>query len=165
MAGKVDTRLAQLGIELPEPTAAWANYLSYVTTGNLVFVSGQLSQLGEEKYHGRLGTDLSVEDGYRAARICAINLLSHLRVACGGDFDRVVRCVEVGGFVNSASRFYDHPQVLNGASDLFFEIFGDAGRHTRFAVGVAALPFNFAVEVKAVFEVSSWQREHPRASV
>jgi len=154
MAGKVDTQLAQLGIELPEPTPAWANYVSYVATGDLVFVSGQLSQLGGEKYQGKVGTDLSVEDGYRAARICAINLLSHLRAACGGDLDRVVRCVEVGGFVNSASRFYDHPKVLNGASDLFFEVFGDAGRHTRFAVGVAAIPFNFAVEVKAVFEVS-----------
>ena len=98
--------------------------------------------------------DLSIEDGYRAARICAINLLSHLKVACGGDLDRVVRCVEVGGFVNSASQFYDQPKVLNGASDLFYEVLGESGRHTRFAVGVAAIPFNFAVEVKAVFEVS-----------
>ena len=154
MAGRVDSRLAQLGIKLPEPTPAWANYLSYVETGNLVFVSGQLSQLGGEKYQGKLGMDLSIEDGYRAARICAINLLSHLKVACGGDLDRVVRCVEVGGFVNSASQFYDQPKVLNGASDLFYEVLGESGRHTRFAVGVAAIPFNFAVEVKAVFEVS-----------
>lgn len=154
MAGRVDSRLAQLGIELPEPTAAWANYLSHIATGNLVFVSGQLSQLGGEKYQGKLGTDLRIEDGYKAARICAINLLSHLKVACGGDLDRVVRCVEVGGFVNSASHFYDQPKVLNGASDLFYEVFGESGRHTRFAVGVAAIPFNFAVEVKAVFEVS-----------
>ena len=154
MTGKVEARLAQLGIDLPEPAPAWANYLSYVGTGNLVFVSGQLSQLGSEKYQGTLGTDLSVEEGYRGARICAINLLSHLRVACGGDLDRVVRCVEVGGFVNSAPQFYDQPKVLNGASDLFFDVFAEAGRHTRFAVGVAALPFNFAVEVKAVFEVS-----------
>ena len=154
MAGRVDSRLAQLGIKLPEPTPAWANYLSYVETGNLVFVSGQLSQLGGEKYQGKLGMDLSIEDGYRAARICAINLLSHLKVACGGDLDRVVRCVEVGGFVKSASQFYDQPKVLNGASDLFYEVLGESGRHTRFAVGVAAIPFNFAVEVKAVFEVS-----------
>jgi enamine deaminase RidA (YjgF/YER057c/UK114 family) len=154
MAGKVDARLAKLGISLPEPAPAWANYLSCVASGNLVFVSGQLSQLGQEKYLGKLGTDLSVEDGYRAARICAINLLSHLRVACGGDLDRVTRCIEVGGFVNSAAHFYDQPKVLNGASDLLFEVFGDAGRHTRFAVGVAAIPFNFAVEVKAVFELS-----------
>jgi enamine deaminase RidA (YjgF/YER057c/UK114 family) len=154
MAGKVDSRLAKLGIKLPDPTPAWANYLSYVASGNLVFVSGQLSQLGAEKYQGKLGTDLSIEDGYRAARMCAINLLSHLKVACGGDLDRVLRCIELGGFVNSDPHFYDHPKVLNGASDLFFEVFGETGRHTRFAVGVAAIPFNFAVEVKAVFELS-----------
>jgi enamine deaminase RidA (YjgF/YER057c/UK114 family) len=124
-----------------------------VASGNLVYVSGQLPQLGDEKYLGKLGTDLSVEDGYKAARICAINLLSHLKAACGGNLDRVVRCVEVGGFVNSAPDFHDHPKVLNGASDFLFEVFGERGRHTRFAVGAAALPFNFAVEVKAVFEV------------
>lgn len=154
MAGKVDARLAQLGITLPEPQPAWANYVSHVTAGNLVFVSGQLSQLGAEKYVGKLGTDLSVEDGYRAARICAINLLSHLKVVCSGDLDRVTRCIEVGGFVNSAPHFHDQPKVLNGASDLLFEVLGEAGRHTRFAVGASALPFNFAVEVKALFEVS-----------
>ena len=154
MPGRVNGRLTQLGIKLPEPAPAWANYLSYVCTGNLIFVSGQLSQLGNEKYQGKLGAGLSVKEGYRAARVCAINILSQLKFACGGDLDRVVRCVEVGGFVNSAEQFYDHPKVLNGASDLLFEVFGDAGRHTRFAVGVAALPFNFAVEVKAVFEVT-----------
>jgi enamine deaminase RidA (YjgF/YER057c/UK114 family) len=154
MAGKVAAQLAKLGIDLPDPTPAWANYLSHVASGNLVFVSGQLSQLGTEKYQGKLGADLSIEQGYRAARICAINLLSHLKVACNGDLDRVVRCIEVGGFVNSAAQFYDHPKVLNGASDLLFEVFGETGRHTRFAVGVAAIPFNFAVEVKAIFEVS-----------
>ena len=105
-------------------------------------------------YKGKLGADLSVEEGYRAARVCAINLLPHVKAACGGDLDRVVRCVEVGGFVNSAPHFVDHPKVLNGASDLFFEVFGEAGRHTRLAVGVAAIPLDFAVEVKAVFEVS-----------
>lgn len=154
MPGRVDARLIELGITLPEPTPAWANYLSYVASGNLVFVSGQLSQLGGEKYQGKLGVEVSLEDGYRAARLCAIHLLSHLKVACDGDLDRVVRCVEVGGFVNSAAHFYDHPKVLNGASDLLFEVFGDLARHTRFAVGVAAIPFNFAVEVKAIFEVA-----------
>lgn len=154
MAGRVDARLAELGIKLPDPTPAWANYVSYVASGNLVFVSGQLSQLGAEKYQGKLGAELSVEDGYRAARICAINLLSHLKVACGGDLDRVVRCIEVGGFVNSAPQFYDQPKVLNGASDLLFQVFGESGRHSRFAVGVAAIPFNFAVEVKAIFQLS-----------
>lgn len=153
MAGRVETRLQELGIELPEASAARANYLSYVLTGKLAFISGQLSELRGEKYKGKLGAELSTEDGYKAARICAINLLPHLKNACGGDLDRVVRCVEVGGFVNSAPSFVDHPKVLNGASDLLFEVFGEAGRHTRFAVGVAALPFDFAVEVKAVFEL------------
>ncbi|MDH3377805.1 MAG: RidA family protein [Gammaproteobacteria bacterium] len=154
MTGRIDSRLLELGIELPEPPPARANYLSYLVTGNLIFVSGQLSELGDEQYKGKLGADLSIEDGYRAARICAINLLPHLRVACDGDLDRVNRVVEIGGFVNSAPDFYDHPKVLNGASDLFFEVFGDIGRHTRFAVGVAAIPFNFAIEVKAHFEIS-----------
>ena len=154
MPNRIDARLEELGIALPKPQPAWANYVSYIASGNLVYVSGQLSQLGNEKYVGKLGADLSVDDGYKAARICAINLLSHLKVACGGNLDRVVRCLELGGFVNSAPDFYDHPKVLNGASDLLFEVLGEKGRHTRFAVGVAALPFNFAVEVKAVFEVS-----------
>ena len=154
MTGRIDSRLLELGIELPEPPPARANYLSHLVTGNLIFVSGQLSELGNEQYKGKLGADLSIEDGYRAARICAINLLPHLRVACGGELDRVTRVVEIGGFVNSAPDFYDHPKVLNGASDLFFEVFGDVGRHTRFAVGVAAIPFNFAIEVKAHFEIS-----------
>lgn len=154
MTGIIDSRLLELGIELPEPPPARANYLSHLVTGNLIFVSGQLSELGNEQYKGKLGADLSIEDGYRAARICAINLLPHLRVACDGDLDRVIRVVEIGGFVNSAPDFYDHPKVLNGASDLFFEVFGDIGRHTRFAVGVAAIPFNFAIEVKAHFEIS-----------
>jgi enamine deaminase RidA (YjgF/YER057c/UK114 family) len=154
LPGKIEARLAQLRIHLPAPTPAWANYLSHMSTGKLVFVSGQLSQLGQETYKGKLGKDLSIEDGYRAARICAINLLPHLKAACGGDLDRIVRCIELGGFVNSAPDFFDQPKVMNGASDLLFEVFGETGRHTRFAVGVAALPFDFAVEVKAVFEVS-----------
>ena len=149
MTGTIERRLAELGIVLPEPSRPRASYLSYVVTGNLVYVSGQLSDR-----KGKVGSDLSVDEGYQAARHCAINLLPHLKSACNGDLDRVVRCVEIGGFVNSAPNFYDHPKVLNGASDLLFEVFGEAGRHTRFAVGVAAIPFNHAVEVKGVFEVS-----------
>lgn len=154
MAGRIDRRLAELGIELPPPPPPRASYLSFVTTGSLVFVSGQLSELGGTPYKGKLGAELSAEQGYQAARACAINLLPHLKLACRGDLDRVVRCVEIGGFVNSAPSFHDHPKVLNGASDLLVEVFGEAGRHTRFAVGVAAIPFDYAVEVKAVFEVS-----------
>ncbi len=154
MPGKVETRLSQLGIKLPEAMPPWANYVSYLVTGKQVYVSGQLPQLGHESYKGKLGIDLSIEDGQRAARISAINLLPHLKEACGGDLDRVTRCIEIGGFVNSAPDFTDHPSVLNGASELLVEVFGEAGRHTRFAVGVAALPFNFAVEVKGIFEIS-----------
>ena len=154
MPGKIDKRLAELGIALPEPSAARANYLSHVVTGKIAVIAGQLSELRGEKIKGKLGADLSVADGYKAARLCAINLLPHLRNACSGDLDRVKQCIEVGGFVNSAPGFTDHPKVLNGASDLLFEVFGEAGRHTRFAVGVAALPFDFAVEVKAIFELT-----------
>ena len=153
MHGKVETRLSQLGIKLSEATPPWANYVSYLVTGKQVYVSGQLPQLGDESYKGKLGIDLSIEDGQRAARISAINLLPHLKEACGGDLDRVTRCIEIGGFVNSAPDFTDHPLVLNGASELLVEVFGEAGRHTRFAVGVTALSFNFAVEVKGVFEI------------
>ena len=154
MRGKIEKRLAELGIVLPEPSAARANYLSYVVTGKIAVIAGQLSELRGEKIKGKLGSDLSVDDGYKAARLCAINLLPHLRNACGGDLDRVKQCIEVGGFVNSAPAFVDHPKVLNGASDLLLEVFAEAGRHTRFAVGVAALPFDFAVEVKAIFELT-----------
>ena len=110
-------------------------------------------QLGDKSYKGKLGIDLSVEDGQQAARISAISLLPHLRKACEGDLDGVARCVEVGGFVNSAPDFTDHLLVLNGASELLLDVFGEIGHHTRFSVGVAALPFDFAVEVKGVFLV------------
>jgi enamine deaminase RidA (YjgF/YER057c/UK114 family) len=154
MAGKIDARLAELGIELSAGTAPVANYVPYVVTGNLVFISGQASVSGDGKITGKVGADLSVEDGQAAARLCARNLLSHLKAACGGDLDRVVRCVKLGGFVNSPAEFGDHPNVINGASDLMVEVFGDAGRHARFAVGAPALPFDFAVEVDAVFEIA-----------
>lgn len=154
MRGMVEARLRELGVELPEATPPWANYVSHVVSGKQVYVSGQLPQLGDEVYKGKLGADLGVEDGQKAARISAINLLPHLREACGGDLDRVTRCIEVGGFVNSAPDFTDQPLVLNGASQFLVDVFGEPGRHTRFAVGVAALPFNFAVEVKGIFEIT-----------
>ena len=154
MPGKIEARLSELGVHLSEATPPWANYVSYALAGNLVYVSGQLPQLGDETYKGKLGVDLGIEEGQRAARICAINLLPHLKGACGGDLDQVTRCIEIGGFVNSAPDFTDHPQVLNGASEFLVEVFAEAGRHTRFAVGVAALPFDFAVEVKGIFEIA-----------
>ncbi|HEX9648646.1 MAG TPA: RidA family protein [Alphaproteobacteria bacterium] len=154
-AGRIDARLAELGVELPAAAAPVANYVGWVRTGNLVFVAGQGPILdGEVKYKGRVGADLTIEQGQAAARLCALNVLAQLKAACDGDLDRVVRCVKVGGFVNSAPDFFDQPKVVNGASDLFVEVFGDAGRHARFAVGTSVLPFNIAVEVDAHFEVS-----------
>ena len=153
MAGRIDARLNELGIELPEIQAPWANYVSVVVSGTLIYLSGQLPSLGAQAIKGKLGLDLSVEDGRKAARLCALNMLPHLRRACEGDLDRIVRCLEIGGFVNSTRDFAEHPLVLNGASELLVEVFGEAGRHTRFAVGVSSLPFNFAVEIKGIFEV------------
>ncbi len=153
MLGRVEERLKELGIVLPEIQAPWANYVSVVISGSVVYLSGQLPSLGGELIKGKLGTDLTVEQGRKAARLCALNMLPHLRQACDGDLDRVVRCLEIGGFVNAAPEFAEHPLVLNGASEFLVEVFGEAGRHTRFAVGVSSLPFNFAVEVKGVFEI------------
>ncbi len=153
--GRIDQRLARLGIQLPVAPAPVANYVGWVRTGNLVFIAGQGPILaGEIKYAGRVGADLTIEQGQAAARLCALNILAQLKAACDGDLDRVVRCVRVTGFVNSADDFFDQPKVLNGASDLMVDVFGDAGRHTRFAVGTSVLPFNIAVEVGAQFEVA-----------
>jgi enamine deaminase RidA (YjgF/YER057c/UK114 family) len=153
MAGAIEARLRELGIELPAVQAPWANYVSVVKSGALVYLSGQLPALDGQTIKGKLGSDISIEDGRKAARLCALNMLPHLRQACEGNLDRVVRCVEIGGFVNSTPDFTEHPLVLNGASEFLVEVFGEAGRHTRFAVGVSSLPFNFAVEVKGIFEI------------
>jgi len=129
-----------------------------VVNDGWVYLSGQLPKLGDEQYLGKFGVDLTVEEGRRAARISAINMLPHLKEACGGDLDRVEQCVEIGGFVHAAPDFYEPPLVLNGASELIVEVFGEEiERHTRFAVGVASLPFNYAVEIKGIFKIS--QRE------
>jgi len=150
----IERRLAELRIELPARSQPGANYVQYVRTGDLVFLTGQLSQWnGERRFVGKLGRELGIDDGRQAARLCALNLLAHLRAAVGGDLDRVVRCVRVAGYVNSTPDFVAQSQVINGASDLFVEVFGEAGSHTRMAVGVSALPYDVAVEVEAVFEV------------
>jgi enamine deaminase RidA (YjgF/YER057c/UK114 family) len=156
MPGAVDARLRELGIELPEPSRPGANYVPFVRSGDLVFLTGQLSQWnGERRFVGKLGREIGLGDGQQAARLCALNLIAHLRVALEGDLDRASRCVRVAGFVNSVPEFLEHSQVVNGASDLFLEVFGEAGRHTRMAVGVSGLPYGVAVEVEAVFEVRS----------
>ena len=155
MSGRVEQRLAELGISLPTPTVPAANYVPFVITGNLVFISGQITMdSGTLKYQGRLGADMTVDDGYQAARLCGINLLTQLKVACDGDLDRVVRAVKLGGFVNSTPDFTDQPKVVNGASDLMVEVLGEAGRHARFAVGAPTLPLGVSVEVDGVFEIA-----------
>jgi len=154
MAGNVERRMRELGVELPQPSTPGANYVPFVRTGNLVYLTGQLSQWnGERRFVGKLGRDFALEDGQKAARLCALNLLAHLRVAVDGDLDRVVRCVRLAGYVNSVEWFVQQSQVMNGASDVLLEVLGEAGRHTRMAVGVSALPYDVAVEVEGVFEV------------
>ncbi|MCW9040168.1 MAG: RidA family protein [Rhodospirillales bacterium] len=154
MAGTVDQRLKELGIELPKAAAPAANYVPYVISDNLVFVSGQVPVWnGELRHIGRLGETLDLEVGYAAARLCGLNLIAQIRAACGGDLDRVARVVKLGGFVNCTAHFTDHPKVVNGASDLMAEVFGSAGQHARFAVGAPSLPMGVAVEVDGVFEV------------
>jgi len=154
MANRIDDRLKQLGIDMPQPSTPGANYVPFVRSGNLIFLTGQLSQWnGERRFVGKLGREFGVEQGQQAARLCALNLVAHLRAALDGDLDRVVRCVRLAGYVNSVPDFTAQSQVMNGASDLFVEVLEDAGRHTRMAVGVSALPYDVAVEVEGVFEV------------
>jgi enamine deaminase RidA (YjgF/YER057c/UK114 family) len=154
MSGTIESRLKERGIELPQAAAPVANYVPFTISGNLVVVSGQLCVWnGERRFIGKLGTGISIADGQQAARLCALNILAHLQVACGGDLDRVRRIVRLGGFVNCTPEFTDMPQVVNGASDLMVEVFGDNGRHARAAVGVSSLPGGVAVEVEAIAEI------------
>jgi enamine deaminase RidA (YjgF/YER057c/UK114 family) len=154
MAGRIEARLRELKIELPQATAPLANYVPFVRSGDLLFISGQICQWnGERRFVGKLGREISLEQGQEAARLCALNILAVAKNALSEDLDRVLRCVRLGGFVNSADDFVQQPQVVNGASNLLVEVFGDSGRHARAAVGVNALPGNVAVEVDAVFEV------------
>jgi enamine deaminase RidA (YjgF/YER057c/UK114 family) len=152
---KVEAKLGELGVVLPTPPNPVANYVPFVRTGALLFVSGQicLGADGKLAAKGKLGENVSIEDGQMAARSCAVNLLAQLKVALG-DLDKVVRVVRLGGFINAAPTFVDGPKVMNGASDLMVEVFGDKGRHARTTVGVAALPADAAVEVEGLFEVT-----------
>jgi enamine deaminase RidA (YjgF/YER057c/UK114 family) len=150
----VETRLAALGLELPKPAGAAANYVPYVISGNLLFIAGQIPFLNGEKMHiGRVGETLSIEQGQEAAKACALNILAQAGAAVGGDWSKLIRCVKLGGFVNAPATFDSHPAVINGASDLIVAALGDAGRHARFAVGASNLPFGVAVEIDAIFEV------------
>ncbi|SPH16728.1 hypothetical protein DEA8626_00239 [Defluviimonas aquaemixtae] len=154
MAGKIDARLSELGITLPDAPAPAANYVPYVRSGDLLFVSGQISQSSEGLIKGKLGDTMDVAEGAEAARRCGMSLLAQAKAALGGDLDRVARVVKLTGFVNSTPDFADQPKVINGCSDLMVEVLGDAGRHARAAVSAPALPLGVAVEIEAVFEVA-----------
>jgi enamine deaminase RidA (YjgF/YER057c/UK114 family) len=155
MAGVVEKKLQDLGITLAEPKPPIANYVAFVKSGNLLTVSGQVCLDGDGKLvaKGQLGGGVSVEDGQKAARACAINLLAQVKAAVG-DLDKVTRVVRLGGFINSVAGYPDGPKVMNGASDVMVAVFGDKGKHARSTVGVAALPADAAVEVEGLFEVS-----------
>ena len=154
MSGPITTRLAELGIELPEPAAPAANYIPFVVTENLIFVSGQITVWnGELRHIGRLGENIDIDEGYQAARLCGLNLIAQAKAAAQGDLDKIKRVVKLGGFVNSTPDFTDHPKVINGTSDLMAEVFGEGGKHARFAVGAPTLPLGVAVEVDGVFEL------------
>jgi enamine deaminase RidA (YjgF/YER057c/UK114 family) len=154
MSGKIEARLSQLKIELPKAAAPVANYVPVVICGNTAYVSGQVTVWnGEFKYQGKVGKDISLEDAQKAARMCGLNILAQLKAALG-DLDRVKRIAKLGVFVNCIDSFTDQPKVANGVSDLMAEVFGDAGKHARSAVGVNTLPLNVAVEVDAIVEIA-----------
>ncbi|MBK1634920.1 RidA family protein [Rhodovulum adriaticum] len=153
MQGTYEARLAELGVTLPDAPAPAANYVPYVVSGDLVFVSGQISMADGAFITGKLGADMDVAAGAAAARTCAIGLLAQVKAACGGDLDRLVRVVKLTGFVNSTADFGDQPKVVNGCSDFLVEALGEAGRHSRSAVSAASLPFGVAVEIEGIFEI------------
>ncbi|MBI4184712.1 MAG: RidA family protein [Proteobacteria bacterium] len=155
MAGKIDARLKELGIELPEAPSPVANYVPFVRVGSLLFLAGQIPLKGGKlAFAGKVGGGLSLAEGQQAARLCALNALAQAKAACGGDLDRVRRCVKLTGFIASGPEFTDHAKVMNAASDLMVAVFGDAGRHGRTSVGAPSLPLDAAVEVEAVFEIA-----------
>ena len=154
MSGTVEARLAQLGLDVPTAPTPAANYIPWVRTGNLVYIAGQVPMKdGAYRWVGKVGAEWSMDEGKQAAREVALNILSQLKAALDGDLNRVVRAVKLNGFVNCVPDFVHQPAVINGASELMIEVFGDAGRHARSAVGVASLPFGVAVEIDGVFEV------------
>ena len=154
MSGTINARLKELGITLPPPAKPAANYVPTVRTGNLIYVAGQVPMIGGEfHYQGKVGRDFSVEEGQACARIVALNIIAQLNAALDGNLDRVKRAVKLNGFVNCTPDFGQQPHVINGASELMIEVFGERGRHARSAVGTPGLPFGVAVEIDGVFEV------------
>jgi len=154
MSGKIEAKLASLGVTLPEAPAPAANYVPFVRVGEIVHVSGQISSGPKGLITGKLGANMDVTDGAAAAKTCAISLLAQVKAACDGDLDRLVRVVKLVGFVNSTLDFVDQPKVINGASDFLVEALGDAGRHARSAVSAASLPLGVAVEIEGLFQIA-----------
>lgn len=154
MPDEIQARLTEMGLSLPDAPAPLANYVPYVVSGTIVYVSGQISQDTNGLVTGKLGADMDAEAGAEAAKLCTLSLLSQVRAACGGDLARLKRVVKLTGFVNSTMDFTDQPKVINGASDLMVAILGDAGRHARSAVSAASLPFGVAVEIEGIFEIA-----------
>ncbi len=151
----IEARLEELGITLPEPQPALANYVPYVITGNLVSVSGQVAMAdGNPRWVGKVGDKVSIEEAIEAARACAIQIIAQLNAACEGDLERVTRIVRLGGFVNCIEGYENQPKIINGASDLMVEVFGDKGRHSRAAVGTNSLPLNAPVEIDCLAEIA-----------
>lgn len=149
----IEAKLTELGVALPDAPAPAANYVPFVQVGDTLYVSGQISANVDGMIVGKLGADMSVEDGAAAAKTCAISLLAQVKAACGGDIDRLVRVVKLTGFVNSTGEFGDQPKVINGASDFLVEALGDKGKHSRSAVSAASLPFGVAVEIEGIFQI------------
>lgn len=151
----IESKLTEMGLSLPDPMAPVANYVPYVISGNQVFISGQISKIGETMIQGRLGENLNVEDGQHAARLCGLNIVAQLKAACRGDLSRVRRIVKLGGFVQATPEATGAaiPQIINGCSDLMVALFGDAGRHARFAVSAPSLPLDVAVEIDCIAEI------------
>lgn len=155
MTGTIETKLAEMGVSLPDAPAPAANYVPYVISGDLVFVSGQISKNDEGLIVGKLGQNMEIAAGQAAAKSCALNLLAQVKAACGGDLDRLVKVVKLGGFVNCMPDFTDHPSVINGASDFLGDLLGDTvGAHARAAVGCVSLPLGVAVEIEGIFQIS-----------
>jgi enamine deaminase RidA (YjgF/YER057c/UK114 family) len=150
----IESRLSELGVTLPDAPAPAANYVPYVISGSMVYVSGQISMRDGQLITGKLGADMETAAGAAAARTCAIALLAQLKAACGGEIDRLERVVKLVGFVNSTADFTEQPKVINGASDFMVEALGDKGRHARSAVSAASLPLGVAVEIEAIFEIA-----------
>lgn len=151
--GNFEQKLAEMGVTLPEAPAPAANYVPYVVVGDMVYVSGQISKDDTGLIIGKLGDDMETPAGAAAAKVCAINLLAQVKAACGGDLDRLVRVVKLGGFVNSTPDYVEQPQVINGASDFIGEALGETGKHARAAVSAPSLPFGVAVEIEGVFQI------------